>query len=142
MARLNPSTAKKPSAATPKASRMECRRRSRSSCNSTSNNAMRFPPLVKNRCANRLDEATSCSKLAVAGSIVRSVAIFAGATAGDQIAEQCPAPESDADRLIRMFAHGLVGGFGSRDGFFTNAAGDFPGAFQRGGETFAGLPDL
>ncbi len=41
--------------------------------------------------------------------------------------------------MIRMFAHGLIGRFRAGDGLVADATPDLFGAFQRGGETFAGI---
>jgi len=56
--------------------------------------------------------------------------------------DEYPDPESDANRLIRMFAHGIVGSLRAFDRSIADSARHFPGGVQRGGETFASFPDF
>src|ERR1017187_1855800 len=65
-----------------------------------------------------------------------------GAPAHGQIADERPHPEGDADGLIRIVTHGFVGSFRAFDRFVADTARDFLGAFQRGGETSAGVRDF
>jgi hypothetical protein len=77
----------------------------------------------------------------VASSITGSIAA-ATAPAGSQKAENRPNPDANGDGLIGMFVHGFVSRFRAFNGPVANAARDIPGAFQRGGETFAGFADF
>jgi len=77
----------------------------------------------------------------VDSSITKSIAV-AGAPAGDQKTDERTDTEGDANGLIGMFPHGFVGSFRAFDRFIADTACDFLGAFQRGGEAFAGLPDI
>src|SRR5208283_2738341 len=70
-----------------------------------------------------------------------SIAV-AGAPASDEITDDRTDTESDSHGLIRMFAHGFVGGFGALDRLVLDAAIDLLAAFQCGGETFAGFADF
>src|ERR1035437_2948303 len=141
MAAVSVIPASRPNAATPRASRMACRRRSRSSCTSTINNSKRFSTMVKSRRAKRFDVSTSCPTPMVAGSITGSIAV-AGAPASGEITDDRTDTEGDGHGCIRMFAHGFVGGFGAFDRFVADTARDFLGAVQCGGETLAGISDF
>src|ERR1017187_5564190 len=141
MAAVSAIPVSRPKVAMPRASRMACRRRSRSSCTSTINNSRRFSPTVIIRRAKRFEVAASCWKLTVAASMSGSVAV-AGAPARDKIAEERTDTEGDANGLIWMFTHGFVRGFRAFDRFVADTARNFLGAFQRGGETLAGVPDF
>jgi len=97
--------------------------------------------MVNNRRAKtprRLDEAPGMGK---GVSMSWSVAV-AGAPERDQIAEERPHAEGEADGLIRMLAHRRVRGFGALDGLLPNAATDFLAAFQSRGEALAGVADF
>jgi hypothetical protein len=91
--------------------------------------------------AKRFDVSTSCLAWLVSGSEACSVAIT-GASARDQTANERPHNEGDADGLIRMFMHGLIGGLGTLNGLVSNAAIDLFAVFQCGGETLAGFADF
>jgi hypothetical protein len=61
---------------------------------------------------------------------------------GDQITDDRTDPDSDGYGLVGMLMHGFIGNFRARDRFVPDLARNFPGAFQRGGETFAGFSDF
>src|ERR1039457_482673 len=108
MAAVSVRLASKPNAATARAKRKACRRRSRSSCTSTVNSSSRFSPMVNNRCAKCFEVVASCLKLTVDSSITKSIAV-AGAPARDEIADEHADTESDANGLIKMFKQGFLG---------------------------------
>src|ERR1035441_5269708 len=142
MAAVSVTPASSPNAATPRASRKACRRRSRSSCTSIARRSSRFSPIVNSRPANRLEFAASCLRLPVtAVSILWPVAV-AGTPAREEITNERPDPDPDGDGLVGMLMHRLVGRFGAFDCFVADTARDFLGAFQRDGETFAGFADF
>src|SRR5678816_3555618 len=60
-----------------------------------------------------------------------------GTPARDEITDDSPHTEGDADGLIRMLVHGLIRDFGAIDRFLANAAIDFLAALQCGGELLA-----
>src|ERR1043166_3673579 len=130
--------ASSPKAATPSARSMACRSCSRCSCTSTIINSSRFSPMVNKRRVKRLADAASCPRVVVAGSIMGSVGV-ARAPAGDEIAGQGAHGKGDADGLIGMFVHSLIGGFGAFDRLVAHAAIELLAAFERGGETLAGF---
>src|SRR5579862_9825957 len=97
--------------------------------------------MVNSRRAKRLDFSTSCPPLLVADSMARSMVVPETPARG-QIADESPDTHGDADGLIRMLAQGLVGRLGALDCFVSYPAIDLFAAFQRGGQTLAGLANL
>jgi hypothetical protein len=72
--------------------------------------------------------------LAVPGSLAAALS--------QQVANHRTDTEGDANGLIGMLVHGLVGRFGALDRFIAYPAIDLFAAFQCGGETLAGFADL
>ncbi len=60
----------------------------------------------------------------------------------EQIANERPHAEGDADRLIGMAAYGLVGDFAALDRVITHPAAERFAAFYRSGEMLAGFADF
>src|ERR1700690_3925683 len=141
MAAVSVRPASSPNAATPRARRKACRRRSRSSSTSTINNSSRFSPMINSRRAKRFDVSTSSPTLLAAGSITGLI-VVARAPAGEEITGDGTDPEGDRQGLIGMFPHGFVGGFGAFDRLVLDPAQDLLAAFQRGGKTFARFADF
>src|SRR3954462_7163342 len=71
-----------------------------------------------------------------------SRSIVARTPPSGQVTDERAETEGDGNDLVRILAHGLVGGFGALHGLVANAAIDFFAVLQRGGEALAGLPDL
>jgi hypothetical protein len=74
-------------------------------------------------------------------SITKLIAL-AGALAGGQVTDNRSDPDSNGYGLVGMFMHSFIGNFRACDSFVPDLARDFPGAFQRGGETLAGFSDF
>ena len=67
---------------------------------------------------------------------------MAGAPAHGQIADERSDTKGDADSLIRIITHDLVGSFRAFDRFVANTARDVLGVLQRGGEPLASFRDF
>ena len=86
----------------------------------------RFPSIWTNRNTRRtkcFDIVAICASLAVGGSL--SGLFVARAPSSGEITQERTDPESDANDLIRMLMHGLVGRLGAIDRLLANAAIDF-----------------
>jgi len=112
-----------------------------SSRTSTRNTSGRFSPMVNSRRAKHFEVVASFPKLAVDSATTTSIA-FAGAPAPDKKADERADTQGDGHGLIGMLMHGFVSRFRGLDRLVTDTSRDFLGALQRGGETFAGFPDL
>ena len=67
---------------------------------------------------------------------------IARAPASDEVTEERTDTDGDADGLIRMRVHGLVGGLGALDRLPFKATEDFLAVFQCGGEPLAGFANF
>jgi len=141
MAAVNAMPASKPNAATPRAKRNARIRCSPSSCTSVLKSSSLFSPMVNSRNAKFLERAASWLE-AFRGFIHSESIPIAIAPAGDEKAEERSDTNPNGDGLIGMLMHGFVRCFGAGDRSVADATGDFLGAFQGGGETFAGFPDF